>query len=139
MPNDMQSAAREEAPAMIRILKRIAKRSTAKDSDRIAAANAVLDRGHGKPITPILAATPQDAMALLNYSDEELLKVVAQPAPPPNPLGLTAEQQAALAKIPSIPYEVIDIKPPKRRGNLFTVADSEPAPSLEVDEDDLAG
>lgn len=57
---------------------------TAEDRDRIAAANALLDRGHGKPVAAVISipASRQMQAALSAMSDEDLeLAIMDQPLP----------------------------------------------------------
>ncbi len=55
-----------------------------KDSDRIAAANSLLDRGHGRAVSAVIQVpmSRQVAEQLARMSDEDLMRVIeAEPLP----------------------------------------------------------
>ena len=75
---DVQELAREKSPEAIETLSNIMHDTKAPSAARVAAANALLDRGYGKPTQPISQTlTKVDPSSL---SDEELAAIVAQGA-----------------------------------------------------------
>ncbi|MCP4375767.1 MAG: hypothetical protein GY794_06280 [bacterium] len=71
---DVQELAREQSPQAINTLAKIMNNEKTPPAARVAAANALLDRGYGKPTQPIsktLAKVDPSTM-----SDEELAAVV---------------------------------------------------------------
>ena len=75
---DVQELAREKSPEAIETLSNIMHDTKAPPAARVAAANALLDRGYGKPTQPISQTlTKVDPSSL---SDEELAAIVAQGA-----------------------------------------------------------
>src|SRR6476659_4598209 len=75
---DVQELARERSPEAINILANVMRDEKAPPAARVAAANALLDRGYGKPTQPISQTlTKLDPSTL---SDEELAAIVAQGA-----------------------------------------------------------
>ena len=82
---DVQELARERSPEAINILAHVMRDEKAPPAARVAAANALLDRGYGKPTQPIsqtLAKIDPSTM-----SDEELAAIVRggiQPDARPN-------------------------------------------------------
>jgi hypothetical protein len=81
---DVQELARHKSPEAITTLANIMNDAKAPPAARVAAANALLDRGYGKPTQPISQTlTKVDPNSL---SDEELAAIVAK--------GATANAQA---------------------------------------------
>jgi hypothetical protein len=81
---DVQELARQKSPEAITTLANIMNDAKAPSAARVAAANALLDRGYGKPTQPISQTlTKVDPNSL---SDEELAAIVAK--------GATAKAQA---------------------------------------------
>lgn len=81
---DVQELARQKSPEAIETLSKIMQDEKAAPAARVAAANALLDRGFGKPTQPISQTlTKVDPSSL---SDEELAAIVAQ--------GVTVNAQA---------------------------------------------
>ena len=71
---DVQELARERSPEAINILANVMRDEKAPPAARVAAANALLDRGYGKPTQPIsqtLAKIDPGSM-----SDEELVAII---------------------------------------------------------------
>ena len=69
----IQELARQYAPEALKTLAEIMSSCKAPPNSRIAAANALLDRGFGKP-APLLSETPTDPRML---SDAELMAIIA--------------------------------------------------------------
>ena len=77
---DVQELAREQSPQAIDTLAEIMSNEKAPPAARVAAANALLDRGYGKPTQPIsktLAKVDPNTM-----SDEELAAIAKNGAEP---------------------------------------------------------
>ena len=53
MPEDLKQAFRAACPDALRVLVEIVNKLDAKDSDRIRAAEVILDRGYGKPVQAV--------------------------------------------------------------------------------------
>ena len=53
LPDDLKQAFREACPDALKTLVRIVNNEGAKDSDRIRAAEVILDRGYGKPVQAV--------------------------------------------------------------------------------------
>ena len=71
---DVQELARERSPEAIKILANVMRDEKAPPAARVAAANALLDRGYGKPTQPISQTlTKIDPCTM---SDEELAAIV---------------------------------------------------------------
>ena len=73
MLGDVQELAREQSPQAIKTLAKIMNDEKTPPAARVAAANALLDRGYGKPTQPIsktLAKVDPSTM-----SDEELAAI----------------------------------------------------------------
>ena len=81
----IQKLARENGPLAIQVLAQVAK-SGKSEAARVAAANALLDRGFGKPSQWILS-DPADYRKASDYSNEELIAIIQA--------GLAAEAQGA--------------------------------------------
>lgn len=76
--------AREHTEAAIETIANVMNDWCAEDRDRIAAANALLDRAHGKPVNAVIQVpmNRQIAQRLAAMSDEELEnEMMAQPLP----------------------------------------------------------
>ena len=76
--------AREHTERAIETIAHIMDDWTAEDRDRIAAANALLDRAHGKPVNAVIQVpmNRQIAQQLAAMSDQELEdQMMAQPLP----------------------------------------------------------
>ena len=76
--------AREHTEAAIATIANVMNDWCAEDRDRIAAANALLDRAHGKPVNAVIQVpmNRQIAQRLAAMSDEELEnEMMAQPLP----------------------------------------------------------
>ena len=96
----IQEIARRHAPAMIRILNKLARSGKTPPAARTAAAGMLLDRAYGKP--PAFSTTSVgEFRRAVELSDDELIRIaaeaglkldppapstVAQPAPPEPPL-----------------------------------------------------
>lgn len=81
---DASSIAREHTERAIETIAHVMDDWTAEDRDRIAAANALLDRAHGKPVNAVIQVpmNRQIAQQLASMSDEELeQEMMAQPLP----------------------------------------------------------
>ena len=71
---DVQELARERSPEALNILANVMRDEKAPPAARVAAANALLDRGYGKPTQPISQTlTKIDPCTM---SDEELAAIV---------------------------------------------------------------
>jgi hypothetical protein len=71
----------------------------AEDRDRIAAANALLDRGHGKPVAAVISipASRQMQAALSAMTDEDLeSQIMDQPLPRLTKASLIEHHQPAV-------------------------------------------
>jgi hypothetical protein len=68
--------AQEHTERAIETIAGIMNDTFAEDRDRLSAANSILDRGHGKPVSATiqLPVSRQQALALANMSDAELLE-----------------------------------------------------------------
>lgn len=53
VPEELREAFREACPVALKTLVRVVKDPKAKDADRIRAAEAILDRGYGKPVQAV--------------------------------------------------------------------------------------
>jgi hypothetical protein len=75
--------ARSHTAAAIATLAKIMKDTTAKDADRIKAADSILDRGHGKPLAATITLPPskQALQQLAAMTDDELMAVIRKPLP----------------------------------------------------------
>jgi HEAT repeat protein len=76
--------AREHTERAIKTIANVMNDWCAEDRDRIAAANALLDRGHGKPVNSIIQvpANRQMQRQLAALSDEEIeAQIMAAPLP----------------------------------------------------------
>lgn len=80
----VDALAREHNEGAISVLSQIMRDEFAKDADRIKAADSILDRGNGKPLTASIQipASRAQAARLVAMTDDELLDMVqAQPLP----------------------------------------------------------
>ena len=75
---DVQELARQKSPEAIETLSKIMRDEKAAPAARVAAANALLDRGYGKPTQPISQTVAKVDPSSL--SDGELAAIVAQGA-----------------------------------------------------------
>ena len=76
--------AQEHTEAAIDTIVNVMNDQFAEDRDRIAAANSLLDRGHGKPVAAVISipASRQMQAALSAMSDEDLeSQILDQPLP----------------------------------------------------------
>ena len=71
---DVQELARERSPEAINILAKVMRDEKAPPAARVAAANALLDRGYGKPTQPISQTLTKIDPSTM--SDEELAAIV---------------------------------------------------------------
>jgi hypothetical protein len=81
---DASTLAREHTERAIETIANVMDDWTAEDRDRIAAANALLDRAHGKPVNAVIQVplSRQIAQQLAGMSDEELeAEMMATPLP----------------------------------------------------------
>jgi hypothetical protein len=69
---DVQELARQKSPEAINTLSNIMHDEKAPPAARVAAANALLDRGYGKPTQPISQTLAKDPSSI---SDEELAAI----------------------------------------------------------------
>lgn len=79
-----ENLAREHTDTAIETIANVMNDWSAEDRDRIAAANALLDRGHGKPVNAVISipASRQMAAALATMTDAELeSEIMDQPLP----------------------------------------------------------
>ncbi len=79
---EMRELAREHATAALETLVKICKMSDS-DAARVSAANAILDRGYGKPLQQIESGGAGDFSSMPDHELDEFLKSAAQE------LGLT--------------------------------------------------
>lgn len=72
----LDNLAREHTERAVEVVVGILNDPMAEDRDRIKAADTILDRGHGKPLTATIAlpATRQQAALLAAMSDDELMQ-----------------------------------------------------------------
>lgn len=72
----LDNLAREHTERAVKTIADIMDDPLSEDRDRIAAANSILDRGHGKPNQAIIAlpASRQQAALLAALSDDELMQ-----------------------------------------------------------------
>jgi hypothetical protein len=98
----VDSIARQHTQAAVDTLAEIMNDPWAKDSDRIKAADSILDRGHGKPLAATISLPPSKLalQQLAAMSDDELMEVIKQPLP------------RLSAPIP-IEGEFTEVKPPR--------------------------
>jgi hypothetical protein len=75
---DVQELARKQSPQAINTLAKIMGDEKAPPAARVAAANALLDRGYGKPTQPISQTMAKVDPTTL--SDEELAAIIVQGA-----------------------------------------------------------
>jgi hypothetical protein len=73
------SLAREHTERAIEVLAEVMDNPVAEDRDRISAADRLLDRGHGKPLTATIALPANRAQAALlaAMSDDDLLQAIS--------------------------------------------------------------
>jgi hypothetical protein len=74
---DISALARSHAPRAIELLAGIME-DAMEDKDQIRAAEAILDRGYGKPSQAIIAipATRRQALAAAAFNDEQLVAII---------------------------------------------------------------
>lgn len=74
----LERLARSLSPQMMEILGMIARDGGAKNSDRIAAAKEIMDRGHGKPTQAVIAIPSKRAIAqqLAGMTDDQLMETL---------------------------------------------------------------
>ncbi len=72
--------AREHTEDAIQVITEVMNDPFAEDRDKLSAANAILDRGHGKPSQAIIAVPASKAQAALlaAMGDDELMHIVNQ-------------------------------------------------------------
>jgi hypothetical protein len=75
---ELRVLAREHAETALEALIKVCKSSDS-DSARVSAANAILDRGYGKPLQQIESGDPGDFSRM---SNEELLAILDEPIDP---------------------------------------------------------
>lgn len=97
------SIARDHTQAAIDTLAEIMRDPWAKDADRIKAADSILDRGHGKPLSATITLPPskQALQQLAAMSDDELMAVIRQPLPKLAAPAIEAEFEEVPATGPS--------------------------------------
>jgi chaperonin GroEL (HSP60 family) len=92
MPKDLKEAFKAASPKALEILKKILADPAAKDSDRLRAAEIILDRAYGKPAQAVDITT--DAVMISETLDDRLEVVSrALTAPPEAITRLLAAQQ----------------------------------------------
>jgi hypothetical protein len=74
---DISALARSHAPRAIEVLANLVDNAL-EDKDQIRAAEAILDRGYGKPSQAIIAipATRRQALAAAAFNDEQLVAII---------------------------------------------------------------
>ena len=74
----LDSIAREHTERAVETITSIMDNEMNEPRDRLAAAQAILDRGHGKPLTAViqLPASKREAAALAAFTDEELEQAI---------------------------------------------------------------
>jgi hypothetical protein len=74
---DISALARSHAPRAIEVLANLVDNAV-EDKDQIRAAEAILDRGYGKPSQAIIAipATRRQALAAAAFNDEQLVAII---------------------------------------------------------------
>gem|GEM_PF-6966942 len=74
----LHQQAQELAPCALEALSDVLTNPMSKDSDRIRAAEAILDRGYGKPSQAVISipATKQQAALLASMSDADLVAIM---------------------------------------------------------------
>jgi hypothetical protein len=74
---DIGALARSHAPRAIEVLANLVDNAV-EDKDQIRAAEAILDRGYGKPSQAIIAipATRRQALAAAAFNDEQLVAII---------------------------------------------------------------
>jgi hypothetical protein len=75
LPDDVKALTRDLSPAAIETLATIMRDKNAPPAARVSAANAILDRGYGKPAQSV-DLTSRNVSA--NMSDEELIGIIQQ-------------------------------------------------------------
>lgn len=83
MSKEISQLAQAKAARAIDVLDDVMENAP-RDSDRIAAANAILDRGYGKPSQAVIQIPPnkRQAALLAAMDDEELIAIIEQKALP---------------------------------------------------------
>lgn len=90
MSKSADSLARKHTEKAINVLAEVMDDPFAENKERIAAANSLLDRGHGKPLTATIAlpSTQAHRAMLAALSDEELMaRITSAPLPRLVPAG----------------------------------------------------
>ncbi len=74
----LDNMAREHTERAVETITGVMNDPFAEDRDRLAAANAILDRGHGKPLTAIISLpqSRQQAILLAGMTDDDLEALV---------------------------------------------------------------
>lgn len=77
---DIRELAATRGPAALDVLEEVMGDPMAEDRDRVRAAEALLDRGYGKPAQAIIAIPPsrRQAAALAAMTDDQLVAVIQQ-------------------------------------------------------------
>jgi hypothetical protein len=80
MSSTLDKLARSYAVEALATLREVMRNRMAKDSDRRAAADSILDRGYGKPQQAIISipASKQQQQALAALGDDELMVIIKQ-------------------------------------------------------------
>ncbi len=89
--------AQEHTERAIETITDIMNSNLAEDRDRIRAAEVILDRGHGKPLTATIALPPskQQAQMLASMTDDELMAAMTR-----DPLPRLTQEQFDAASDP---------------------------------------
>lgn len=98
----LDTLAREHTETAIGVLAEVMKDPFAENRERIAAANAILDRGHGKPNQAIIAVPGNRAIAALlsSKTDDELMAILNSTQLPR--LTHQAAIEATFTEVPAI-------------------------------------
>jgi len=99
MAKGIDVLAREKSERALEVLESVMENDLAEDRDRLRAAEAILDRGYGKPSQAIIQvpASKQQAALLAAMSDDDLVRIIEQKQLP----SLTPKQP--LITIPTSP------------------------------------
>ncbi len=89
MLGDVQELAREQSPEAINTLAKIMSNEKTPPAARVAAANALLDRGYGKPTQPISKTLAKVDPATM--TDEELATIAREGGETPGNVPLFVE------------------------------------------------
>lgn len=87
------SLAREHTERAVEVIAEILDNPIAEDRDRLKAAEQILDRGHGKPLTATIALPANRAQAALlaAMSDDDLLQAISSAQLPRLAASIDAE------------------------------------------------